>query len=66
MPDIFIPTGHGTFGLPNERRNVVTAAEEWQAHLDAGRLTPRKPTPPHVLATHEHNHRVLGLRFPNR
>lgn len=63
MPDIFNPTGDGAFGIPNDRRNVVTAVEEWQAHLDAGRLTPKQPTPPHIRANHERTHRILGLRW---
>lgn len=66
MPEIFNPTGDGAFGIPNDPHAVHTAVTEWQAHLDAGRLTPQKPTPPHIRAIQQHNHRVLGLRFPSK
>lgn len=64
MPDIFTPTGHGTFTSAADPRVAHTAFAEWQAHLDAGRLTPKLPTAPEIRANHERTHRILGLRFP--
>jgi hypothetical protein len=66
MPETFTPTGAGAFEIPACPKRVADAQAEWQVHLDAGRLTPQKPTPPHIRARHAHNHRVLGLRMPKR
>lgn len=66
MPDTFIPTGNATFASDADPLSAHIAVAEWQAHLDAGRLTPQTPTPPHIRANLERTHRILGLRFPKR